>query len=116
VRAPDDPDDPLQSVLAGLAVSARQSNVARSDVVAEALAAAAEGRLDPARRMAAVKAAHQVVGSAGTFGSARASELAAALEQVLGGEGPLDPAALLLAQQRLAELRRELGAGHQGEE
>ena len=114
MRSADDPEDALSSVLAGLAVSARQANLARAEVIGEALTALAEGELGEGRRMAARDAAHQVVGSAGTFGAHRASELAGSLESYLSGD--LAPAGLEHAQAELEELRRELRADHQVEE
>ena len=116
MHAPEDPDDALRAILAELAVSARRSNLARVDVLAEALDAVEQGRLDETTRSAAVQAAHQLVGSAGTFGAPEASRLAAALEQYLGqGDAP-DPAGTGEARRRLVELRRELDLGHQFEE
>ena len=116
MRSADDPDDALSSVLAGLAVSARQANLARSDVLAGALDALAEGRLEEAERAVAEQAAHQVVGSAGTFGAKRASELAASLEHYLGSDEATRAAGLTQARAELEELRRELRADHQVEE
>lgn len=116
MRSADDPDDALSSVLAGLAVSARQANLARSAVVADALAAVAEGRLTEPQRAAAEHAAHQVVGSAGTFGAHRASELAGPLEEYFAGDEAARTAGLRWAQAQLDEVRRELEADHQVEE
>jgi HPt (histidine-containing phosphotransfer) domain-containing protein len=59
------------------------ANVARAYDVQEALTLASAGRLDDDRRQAAVRAAHQLVGSAGTFGFPRASDLAGQLEEFL---------------------------------
>ena len=116
MRSADDPDDALSSVLAGLALSARQANLARSEVIAEALVAVAEGRLTEAQRAAAEHAAHQVVGSAGTFGAHRASELAGFLEVYLTGDEAARADGLSRAQAQLEEVRRELEADHQVEE
>lgn len=116
MRASEDPDDALSSVLAGLADSARQANLARSEVLADALRAVAEGRLTETERAAAQQAAHQVVGSAGTFGVRRASELAASLEEYFAGDEVGRSEGLSLAQSQLEEVRRELRAGHQVEE
>lgn len=117
----DDPDDALSAVLAGLAASAREANLRRGEVIDAALRALAEGPLQEEQRAAAEQAAHQVVGSAGTFGARRASELAAALEHYFAalptgsgseeGTGGLDR-----ARHQLAELRHELQRGHQVEE
>ena len=120
----DDPDDALSAVLAGLAASARQANLARAEVIAAALAALADGTLQEEQRLAAEQAAHQVVGSAGTFGARHASELAAGLEERLAALQP-DPGAAVASAgaddldqllDQLAELRRELQGPHQVEE
>jgi len=112
----DEPDDALASVLAALAISARQANLARSDVIAEALTAQAAGTLTEDQRAAAQHAAHQLVGSAGTFGAQRASELGALLEDYLAGDESLRASGLAEARLWLDELRRALRAGHQPEE
>lgn len=116
MRSADDPDDALSSVLAGLAVSARHANLARSEVIADALTAEAEGRLTEAQRAAAEHAAHQVVGSAGTFGAHRASELAGSLEEYFAADEVARADGLTRAQAQLDEVRRELAADHQVEE
>jgi HPt (histidine-containing phosphotransfer) domain-containing protein len=114
VHSPEDPDEALRSLLADLASSARVANLARVDVVAEGRHALAGNRLDETLRTAAARAAHQVVGSAGTFGSRVASDLAAELERYF--ESGADPAGLAAARDQLGELRDELEAGHQLDE
>ena len=111
----ENPDEALSDVLATLAASARRSNLGRSDVIAAALGALGEGRLTQEQRAVAEQAAHQVVGSAGTFGARRASELAAALESYLAGDEASRAAGLARAREQLEELRAEL-RGHQVEE
>lgn len=118
MRSVPEPEDPVQSVLAALAASAQQANLARAAVIAEALEQVAAGGGDEERRTAAAQAAHQVVGSAGTFGSRRASALAASLERFLAGPDAAEPPAATLSRARaeLEELRHELEASHQVEE
>ena len=87
-----DPDDALSAVMADLSASARRSNLVRCEQLGEALDAIAARQLPPAGRLEAASVAHQVVGSAGTFGYRRVSSLAAALEEYLAGTGPADPA------------------------
>jgi HPt (histidine-containing phosphotransfer) domain-containing protein len=117
VEPAEDPEDPIQSVLAALAVSARRANLARSAVLADALEAVARGRLDEQQRGEATEAAHKLVGSAGTFGSRRASELAASLEHFFeDGDDATREAGLDQARSQLAELRLALEPGHQVEE
>ena len=116
MRSADDPDDALSSILAGLSVSAGQANLARSELIAEALLASDAGGLAEEQRSAAEQAAHQIVGSAGTFGSRRASDLAAALESYFARDETARSAGLEEARLQLEELRRELRGDHQVEE
>ena len=116
VRPADDPDDALQAVMRGLAVSAREANLARTAVLEASVAALAAGPLTAEQRGAAVSAAHQVVGSAGTFGWHRSSAVAAELEQWFrDGPTPGDPDRMAWADARLAELRADLTGAHQDE-
>jgi HPt (histidine-containing phosphotransfer) domain-containing protein len=117
VRPVEDPDDALGAVMAVLAASAREANLARTAVIEDALAALAAGQLDTARREAAESAAHQVVGSAGTFGRHRASELAAGLEQWFREDAPApaDADRLARARAQVVALRADLAGGHQDE-
>jgi HPt (histidine-containing phosphotransfer) domain-containing protein len=107
-----DPDEAIRAVMVRLAASARAANLARTAVIEQALAALAAGHLDPGEREAAVQAAHQVVGSAGTFGRRRSSELAADLEDWFGP--PLDAADLAGARAWVAELRADLEVDDEG--
>ncbi len=124
----EDPDDAVRSVLRGLAASARQANLTRTGVIEDALRARAEHRVTPEQRSAAVSAAHQVAGSAGTFGHGRASALAVSLEQWfkrdgdgVDGEGSErdgvdDDDGLTRARRELDELWADLQEPHQDEE
>ena len=57
------------------------------------------------------QAAHDLVGSLGSYGRPRGSELAAALEALLGdGSAPLDPARRAEAVRLVDELEREVRA------
>lgn len=113
---PDDgPDEALQAMVRALGASARESNLARTAVLEEALAALGAGRLTVEVRESAVSAAHQVVGSAGTFGKRRSSALAADLERWFRDvplPGP-DGARLGWARGRLGDLRADLTSDHQ---
>ena len=111
MRPTEDPDEGFREVMRGLAASARQANLARTAVLEDALRALGAGPLDPDARDAAVRAAHQVVGSAGTFGRHRSSELAAGLERWFR-TGPVHPkdAGLEQAWQQVAALRADLDA------
>lgn len=114
MRSVEDPDEGLSGVLGDLAASARRSNLARSQVLADALRAVADGQLDDTQRQQAVAAAHQLTGSAGTFGHHRASELAAALEAYFADPAGLGPG-LADAGERLAALQQDLEAGQTDE-
>ena len=113
----EDADQGFEEVLRSLAASARQANLARTAVIEEAVRALDAGELGPGAREAAVQAAHQVAGSAGTFGRSRSSELAADLEQWFRA-GPVHPGVEALKQVRnqvaalRADLDRDLEPGH----
>jgi diguanylate cyclase (GGDEF)-like protein len=83
---------------------------ARIDEVADAVAALRGGGLDEAARSRAERAAHQLTGSAGTFGFGHASELARDLERLLAADGPRDPATLLRAGELVEAIRDEIRA------
>jgi len=108
-----DADAALQSVLTSLESSARHANLARSRVIADALQAAATSGLGEEQRTPAAQAAHQIAGSAGTFGHRRASRLAAALEQYLLGVAleTADPPGLAEARLELGDLQDDLAGG-----
>ncbi|MBA3529478.1 MAG: Hpt domain-containing protein [Propionibacteriaceae bacterium] len=93
-----------------IAVRAHQSNLARASELQDAVSAALEGRLDEAQRLGAQRVAHQLYGSAGTFGYPRASELGRELEQFFEAETD-QPGTLLLAVDWLNALQRELASG-----
>lgn len=127
--SPEDTEDAFSAVLRDLSRSATQANLARSALIGDALAAAEAGRLDEPQRLEAANAAHQVVGSAGTFGLPGASRMAARLEAFFASTtsasttsttGAADDRAALLdrARAELEQLTELLTAGpaHQDEE
>ena len=67
----------------GIGDAALRSNQHRAEVLAVALEAAGRGDLSDDDWAAAAAVAHQLVGSAGTFGYTRASKLARELERLL---------------------------------
>ena len=113
----EDADRGFEEVLRSLAASAQQANLARTAVIEEALRALDAGTLGADAREAAVRAAHQVAGSAGTFGRSRSSELAARLE-LWFRTGPDRPGVDSLQQVReqvsalRADLDGDLDPGH----
>jgi hypothetical protein len=102
VSTPDEPgeDVPLdvpvdgpetiaeKRLLATLGRQARSVNLARVVRLLELLDSADAGALDDADRLEAENLAHQVVGSAGTFGFPAASVDAAAIEAYFGADPP----------------------------
>ncbi len=71
----------LEGVVRSLGDHARKVNLARAARLADAVDQAEVTQLPDGQRRAAAEVAHQVVGSAGTFGFPRASRLAAELER-----------------------------------
>lgn len=94
----------LTNQIRALWTRVRPSMLARVDVIDRAVVAHLEGRLDEAARADAQRAAHQLAGSAGTFGAADASRIARALELALA-DGPEQG---LWAAEQVAALRAAL--------
>lgn len=85
----------------------RDEVLARVEVVEEAVAGVLAGSLDEKLRTHAVREAHKLAGSLGTFGFARASELARDIESVLQADGSLRSEGPRLAELILS-LRQQL--------
>jgi HPt (histidine-containing phosphotransfer) domain-containing protein len=68
------------SAVRALQRSAQATNVARAGRLADTLDVIDHGALDEAERLGARDVAHQILGSAGTFGFPRTSQLASRLE------------------------------------
>lgn len=102
--------DRARAAVQALGERARPALVARVGQLEDAIAARLEGRLDEASRHGAQRAAHQLAGSAGTFGLPGASELARQLEDFFADGAAPEPATLLSAVEHLEALRRELEA------
>ena len=91
-----------------IAARALVTNRARADVMAAAVMAGLEGHhLDADTRAKAQQAAHQVAGSAGTFGYPKVSQLAERLEQFFAS-GAFEVAEILTATDWLEDLRQGL--------
>lgn len=86
--------------LATIAAQARRTNLVRAAELQTTLERAATEGLDRAEWAAAERIAHQLAGSAGTFGFDGVTELARSLEQILAD------AAHQESPERLAEARR----------
>ena len=107
-------DARARAALAAIAGKALATNRARAREIETAVLALADGRpIDEPTRLRAARAAHQIAGSAGTFGGARASLLARELERYLVDGASPEPSALLPATAALEELHRELAGSDQ---
>jgi HPt (histidine-containing phosphotransfer) domain-containing protein len=107
------PADQLTSVLSTIAAQARRTNLVRAAEIRAALEHAGTAGLSGDGWGAAQRSAHQLAGSAGTFGYGRASELARSLEQQLAqlghrGDAPLETRLLTESVSLLDQLTEEL--------
>ena len=101
-------DADLKAALAGVWERRRKEIVARVDVLDDVIAALDSRTLTEPLRDAAERAAHQLTGTAGTFGFDRASALARVLEHALSGENRLGPADADWMRENVIALRSEL--------
>ncbi|MET1006787.1 MAG: Hpt domain-containing protein [Propionibacteriaceae bacterium] len=98
------PPDRLTSVLSTIRAQARRTNLTRTADLGAALDGAADGGLDVGGWADAQRTAHQLAGSAGTFGFDGVSEIARSLERFFA-----DAAATVRPDPvRLAEARAQL--------
>lgn len=103
--------DAAAAALAAIWERRRVDILASVGLMEEAVLAGLSGLLDDAQRDRACRAAHQLAGSAGTFGFVAAGEIARELEHALGGAGPPAPEDLPRLADLAVALRRELEAG-----
>jgi HPt (histidine-containing phosphotransfer) domain-containing protein len=106
----EDASDPVRTHVRSIGDHARTVNRERAALLADALRAASRGVLDTEGRHAAAQLAHQLVGSAGTFGFPVASELAGELERFFDEGRFTDRERLNEARRQLADLQRELSS------
>jgi HPt (histidine-containing phosphotransfer) domain-containing protein len=102
----DPPSRRMASVLSTIATQARRTNLVRAAEIGTALDRASVGQLDAAGRAAAERIAHQLAGSAGTFGFVEVSRLARLLERFFvetAGSAAPDPERLIEARSLLVE-------------
>jgi HPt (histidine-containing phosphotransfer) domain-containing protein len=106
--------DRLSGVMSSIAAQARRTNLTRTADLGAALGVAAGGGLDTAGWADAERTAHQLAGSAGTFGFDVVSEIARSLERFCAdasvGGGP-DPVRLAEARALLDRASAELADG-----
>jgi HPt (histidine-containing phosphotransfer) domain-containing protein len=105
------PEDRLRAAVESISDHARLVNLARAGHLEQVLADIAAGRADENKRQLATESAHQLVGSAGTFGFPGASQLAGELEHYFVEADFTDQARLASAREQVARLRAELAAG-----
>lgn len=104
------PEDRLRAAVESIGDHARSVNRDRAGRLERALADVAAGGGGAAQRRRAGEIAHQLVGSAGTFGFAVASELAGELERYFAEADPDDPARLAAARDQARRLAEALAA------
>ncbi len=112
----DDPDrdqqpqEQLRAAVTSIGRHARSVNQQRAARLDRALTEMADGYRPENRRREAIEVAHQLVGSAGTFGFSGASRLAGGIEHYLR-TGDLDnAAAMAAARDRVRRLHAALDA------
>ena len=103
-------EDRLRAAVESIGGHARSANRARADQLSEALAEVAAGSREEAARQEATEIAHQLVGSAGTFGFPGASQLAGEIERYFVEADLDDPVRLAKARDQVRRLQEELAA------
>jgi HPt (histidine-containing phosphotransfer) domain-containing protein len=104
-------EDRLRAAVELIGDHARSVNLDRADRLDQALVRVAAGSRDEAAREEATEVAHQLVGSAGTFGFTGASQLAAEIERYFVDADLDDRAGLDRARDQVRRLREELASG-----
>jgi HPt (histidine-containing phosphotransfer) domain-containing protein len=104
---PDETDPTTEAVFNSISAQAQETNRIRVDGLDRLVKELAERGPAGDGRSRAKDLAHQIAGSAGTFGYARASELAREIEQLLTLAHDAEVVAQL--RERVTELREALG-------
>lgn len=99
----------LDGAVRSIGDQALKMNLRRARNLDEAVTLAGLGRLEDGRRLIAVEAAHQLVGSAGTFGFREASVRAGELERFFL-QADFDEPQVTLASDWVTDLLAELAA------
>ncbi len=105
-----DPAAQVRTALNRIGRRARRSNTERALRLRGAVGAVVDGRLSEEERAAAVEAAHQLIGSAGTFGFRRASDLAGELEDFFVAADFAMPERVRAAELLVKDLEQELAS------
>ncbi|WP_161606160.1 Hpt domain-containing protein [Microlunatus speluncae] len=101
------PDPTTEAVFNSISAQAQETNRIRVTALDQLIQELPEDGSAADGRRRAKDLAHQIAGSAGTFGNARASELAREMEQLLTGE--IDATAASELRTRVAALLEALG-------
>ena len=105
------PAEQLRAAVRSIGDHARSMNLGRAARLVDLLTGVESGRrLSEGQRTAAIELAHQLVGSAGTFGFPEVSALAAELEHFFTDAAFDDRERLVLARRQLEQLRDALTA------
>lgn len=104
---PGGPDPTTEAVFNSISAQAQETNRIRVTALDQLIQELTETGPAADQRRRAKDLAHQIAGSAGTFGNARASELAREMEQLLAGE--IDTTTVSALRSRVAELLEALG-------
>jgi HPt (histidine-containing phosphotransfer) domain-containing protein len=104
----DDVPAQVRDVLRRVWESRRDHILARVDVIDATIAAARDGSLDDEQRLAGVREAHMLSGSAGTFGFGAATAMARNLEHAFDVPGGPPPQDIDRLSALADDLRREL--------
>ncbi len=99
-------DPTTEAVFNSISAQAQETNRIRVTALDQLIHELTENEPATDRRRRAKDLAHQIAGSAGTFGNSRASELAREIEQLLVGEIDAETASDL--RKRIAELLEAL--------
>jgi HPt (histidine-containing phosphotransfer) domain-containing protein len=111
-QGPDDiAEDRLRAAVESIGDHARSVNLDRADRLDQALAEVSAGLREEVNRREAAEVAHQLVGSAGTFGFSGASQLAGEIERFFVEGDPDDADQLAMARDHVRRLREELATG-----
>jgi HPt (histidine-containing phosphotransfer) domain-containing protein len=103
-------EDRLRAAVESISDHARAANLARATHLEQVLADIAAGHADEDERHRATESAHQLVGSAGTFGFPGASQLAGELQRYFVEADFTDQARLTAARDQVGRLLAELAA------
>ncbi len=106
-----DPEEAINAQLQEIWSRFRGQMTERVESIEEALAALVEGRLDPELRERALRDAHRLAGSAGTFGRREASIIAGEFERIFEGHEIIDDASVTRALELVEDLRDSLDRG-----